>query len=70
MRTSARNHLWGKISRIHEGLVNAEVILDMGTGKSITAVVTRESVKSLGLELGTSACAVFQASTVILGLVN
>mgnify|MGYP001766412563 CR=1 FL=1 len=66
IRTTARNHLWGEIVRIHDGPVNAEVTLSMKSGKTICAVVTHDSVGRLGLEVGGQACAVFKASAVIL----
>ena len=66
LRTSARNHLWGEITRIHDGPVNAEVTLAMKNGKSVCAVVTHDSVERLGLAVGDRACAVFKASAVIL----
>jgi len=66
MRTTARNHLWGEITRIHDGPVNSEVTLNMASGKSICAVVTHDSIGRLGLAVGGRACAVFKASAVIL----
>lgn len=66
MRTSARNRLWGEITRIHDGPVNAEVTLAMKNGKSVCAVVTHDSIERLGLAVGGHACAVFKASAVIL----
>ena len=68
VRTTARNHLWGEVTRIFEGPVNAEVTLVMDGGKSICAVVTHDSVERLGLAVGERACAVFKASAVILCL--
>ena len=66
VRTSARNQLWGEITRIHDGPVNAEVTLALKSGKSVCAVVTHDSVERLGLAVGGQACAVFKASAVIL----
>ncbi|MGE5471320.1 MAG: TOBE domain-containing protein [Bacteroidota bacterium] len=66
LKTSARNHLWGEITRIHDGPVNAEITLTMKSGKSVCAVVTHDSVDRLGLAVGEPACAVFKASAVIL----
>jgi len=66
IRTTARNHLWGEITRIHEGPVNSEVTLEMKNGKSVCAVVTHDSIERLGLVVGGQACAVFKASSVIL----
>jgi len=66
VRTSARNHLWGEIKRIHDGPVNSEVTLNIKSGKTVRAVITHNSVERLGLAVGQQACAVFKASAVIL----
>jgi molybdate transport system regulatory protein len=66
VRTTARNHLWGEVTRVHPGPVNAEVTLALPGGRSVCAVITHESVESLGIEVGQQACAVFKASAVIL----
>ena len=52
VRTTARNHLWGEITRIHDGPVNSEVILALPGGRSVCAVVTHDSVEKLGLAVG------------------
>lgn len=70
LRISARNRLWGAVQRIVEGPVNAEVTLDLGHGRSATAVLTRESVESLGLAVGVRACAAFKVSSVILAVID
>ena len=70
LRISARNQLWGTVSRIVLGPVNAEVTLDIGSGRSATAVVTCESVQSLGLAEGVRACAAFKVSSVILAVID
>ena len=66
LRTSARNQLWGTVKRIHPGSVNAEVTLEIAGGRTVTALITNESVAALGLEVGCKAHAVFKASSVIL----
>jgi molybdate transport system regulatory protein len=68
VKTTARNHLWGEITRISDGSVNAEVTLVLPGGKTVCSVVTHDSVANLGLAVGGRACAVFKASTVILCL--
>jgi len=70
LRLSARNQLWGTVSRINDGPVNAEVTLDLGAGRSATAVVTHDSVVALGLALGVRACAAFKVSSVILAVMD
>lgn len=66
VRTTARNHLWGTVARIHEGPVTAEVTVALPSGRLVTAVVTHESVAKLALEVGTPCCAVLDASSIIL----
>jgi molybdate transport system regulatory protein len=66
LTTSARNQLSGKVGQIAEGEVNAEVTLDLGDGKTLTAMVTSASLEELELEVGVSATALFKASSVIL----
>ena len=70
VRTTARNHLWGEVTRIHEGPVNSEVTLALPGGRSVCAVVTHDSIAHLGLAVGEQACAVFKASAVILCIQN
>jgi molybdate transport system regulatory protein len=66
IRTTARNQLWGTVSRIHEGPVTAEVSVALRNGRQVTAIVTHESVAKLALEVGKPCCAVLDASSVIL----
>ena len=66
MKTSARNQFLGRITKVIKGTVNAEVLLDIGGGDVIAAVVTAESVRALGLAVGKEAYALFKAPWVIL----
>lgn len=70
MRLSARNQLPGVVSRVVPGAVNAEIVLDLDGGGSVAAIVTNESVRTLGLAEGVRALAIFKASAVILGVVG
>lgn len=67
-RTSARNVLTGTVARREDGAVSSEIILDLGSGKSIAAIVTKESANSLGFKLGDKACALIKASHIILAV--
>ncbi len=67
-RTSARNVIPGTITRLEVGAVNTEVILDIGAGKTIAAIVTRESAKDLEFKVGDRACALIKASHIILAV--
>jgi molybdate transport system regulatory protein len=66
MQTSARNALRGAVSRITEGAVNSEVGLKVAEGLEITAIVTRDSVEVLKLEVGRPAIALIKSSFVVL----
>lgn len=66
LRLSARNQLWGTVSRIHEGPVSVDVVLGLPGGRTVSALITRDSLAELGLREGMEACAVFKASTVML----
>ncbi|HZK99963.1 MAG TPA: TOBE domain-containing protein [Caulobacteraceae bacterium] len=66
MRTSARNALRGTVRAITEGVVNAEVSLQVSPDLEITAVISPRSVESLGLTVGCPAVALIKASLVIL----
>ena len=67
-RLSARNQLRGTVARLQPGAVNAEVIIDVGGGQTVAAIITQESARSLGLAPGTAVIALFKASSVILGV--
>ena len=65
MKISARNQFHGKVASIMTGAVNSEVALTIAGGRQIVAVLTNESVKSLGLKEGSDAVALIKASNVL-----
>jgi molybdate transport system regulatory protein len=67
-RVSARNLIWGTVVDRIDGGVNSEIVLDIGAGKTLTAVITKESADELPLVVGDRACALFKASHVILAV--
>jgi molybdate transport system regulatory protein len=67
-KVSARNVFCGTITQVIEGPVSCEVDLEIGGGNVVSAVITRESSKHLGLKAGGHACAMFKASSVIIGV--
>jgi molybdate transport system regulatory protein len=67
-RTSARNRIDGTVSRREDGAVNTEITLDIGGGKTLTAVITTRSVNDLGLGIGSRATALIDASHIILAV--
>lgn len=68
LRTSARNRLCGTVERCTEGAVNAEVVLALAGGMRLTAIITMESLRELGLAPGQPACALIKAPHVILAV--
>jgi len=68
MKISARNMLKGKVKKIIPGAVNSEVIIETTCGETIVAVITKESVDSLGLKEGKEAYAVIKASSVMVAV--
>ena len=67
MKLSARNQLKGTVSDIQEGAVNGIVTIDLG-GTSIKSVITMDSIRELGLEVGKEAYAIIKASNVMVGV--
>ena len=67
MKLSARNQIKGTVSAIKEGAVEAQVTLDVG-GQKLTAVITMDAVRDLGLAEGTEAIAVIKADHVMLAV--
>jgi molybdate transport system regulatory protein len=67
-KISARNVMCGTIAKIIEGPVSTEVDVEVGGGNTISAVITHESSGNLGLAVGSHACTLFKASSVILGV--
>jgi len=65
---SARNCVHGTVLRCESTAVNAEVVLDVGGGKTLAATISAHSASALGLSRGTAACALFDAAHVIIAI--
>jgi molybdate transport system regulatory protein len=68
LRTSARNHIEGRVARREDGAVNSEVTLDIGGGKTLTATITLESARALEIAPGDAITALIKAPHVILAV--
>lgn len=68
MKISARNQLKGKIVSVEKGAVNALVKIDIGGGNIVSATISLDSVKELGLEKGKEAYAIVKATSVMVGV--
>ncbi|MCB9947174.1 MAG: TOBE domain-containing protein [Rhodospirillaceae bacterium] len=67
-RTSARNCISGTVIDMVGGAVSTEVVLDIGDGKTLAAVITEGSAKGLGIAVGDRLCALIKASHIILAV--
>lgn len=63
---SARNQLRGTVVSIRGDRVLSEVVLRLGDGQEISAVITTRSLERLGLRSGVNAVAVIKATEVML----
>lgn len=68
MKISARNQLKGKVVAIENGAVNAIVKLDIGGGNIISATISMDAIKELGIKEGSAAVAVIKATSVMVGV--
>ncbi len=66
MKLSARNVLRGTVIEVVTGAVTSHVRIDVG-GAVVTASITNEAVRELGLAAGKPAAAVVKASDVMVG---
>ena len=67
MKLSARNQLAGVVSKIQEGAVNGIVSIDVN-GMPVSATISMNAIRELGLEPGKKAYAVIKATEVMVGL--
>ena len=67
MKISARNQLRGTVTNIKEGAVNGIVTIEVN-GTPVTATISMDSIRGLGLETGREAIAVIKATEVMIGL--
>jgi molybdate transport system regulatory protein len=68
MRLSARNQLVGTVAEIEQGAVMTIVKVTLDGGQEVTASVTKESVRDLGLAVGAPVTAVIKSTEVMLGV--
>jgi len=71
VKLSARNQLTGVVTHVEHGAINDEIVITLGDADgalTVAAIVTGVSTKSLDLEPGVTATALFKASSVIIGV--
>jgi molybdate transport system regulatory protein len=64
---SARNVFNGMVSSVVAGSVNTEVSIDLGSGTTITSIITKTSAEHMEIAVGRSISAIVKASSVMIG---
>jgi len=70
LRLSAANQLPGTVREVTPGAVNTEVSVALEGGGTVTAIITAASAEAMGLQEGTAVLALFDASSVLLGVTD
>jgi molybdate transport system regulatory protein len=68
LKTSARNCISGQVLRCDMTAIQAEVVLDIGEGRTLAASITAQSAKALAIEPGKRMQALFDSTHVILAI--
>lgn len=68
MKLSARNQLKGKIIKVDEGLITSKVMIDLGNDNIISAIISKDAISDLDLEVGKEAFAIIKSTEVIIGI--
>jgi molybdopterin-binding protein len=68
MKLSARNQLPGKVKAVKEGVVTAEVVIELDGGGELIAVITKKSVENLGIAGGKKVYAVVKSTEVMVAI--
>ncbi|PWB82857.1 MAG: molybdenum-dependent transcriptional regulator [Methylocystaceae bacterium] len=66
--SATRNRFLGTVKRRIDAERNSEILLDIGGGKTMTAVVPRQTAEDLGISEGDQEVATFNATNVILAV--
>lgn len=67
---TVRNRLWGGVGRCIEGGEHSEVTLDLGGGRTVTAVLPTATVNKLAPQAGERLCAHFLPSAAIVSVLG
>ena len=68
MKISARNQITGKVVEVKDGVVTAQVTVDIGGGNTTVSSITLDSARNLGLAAGKEVTVIIKASDVMLGV--
>lgn len=66
--SSARNRLCGVVRELRHGSISSEAIIELDGGKTLAAVISKESAKAPEFQCGRRVSALVKASHIILGI--
>ncbi len=67
LQLSARNKFQGIVDSINQGGINSEIVIDIGNGDKIVAIITTSSVNNLNIKEKSKVGAIIKASDVMIG---
>ncbi len=67
LKLSARNQLKGKVVALEKGIITAKVKVEIRGPAVVTAVITKEAVEDLNLEVGDEVTAIIKSTEIVIG---
>jgi molybdate transport system regulatory protein len=68
LKVTARNNLAGVVKSILHGAVNTEIALELDGGQLLKALITKEALEEMNIQLGQNLKGVFKANSVLLAV--
>ena len=66
MKLSARNQFKGKVIKVKEGDILGQVLVDIGCGNLMSSVITTDSIRELGIKVGSDVKVVAKSTGVMI----
>ena len=63
---SARNRLVGCVDKLRQGSIHTELIIGLGSGDTLSSIITNEALNELGIREGSEITAIIKASDVMI----
>jgi molybdopterin-binding protein len=68
MRLSARNQIKETVTKVTKRATTSHVLVDIGSGQTVTSSITNESIDELGIKAGGKVTVIVKASDVMIGV--
>jgi molybdopterin-binding protein len=66
VKISARNQFKGKVVAVDEGMITAKVKVEVQMPVTVTAVITKESIKELDIKVGDEVAAIIKSTEIMI----